>query len=224
MLTRVLGKFRPTPSMTVSLLALVIALGSAGYAANGGPFILGGNNTATQRTHLGANYNGDALLLSNTSIAAAATALRLTVAAGHAPFAINSSTKVAGLNADYVDGADSTTLTRALRVNYNLAIGATSAPISVPANRPVQLVGVNLTDAKGVGQASLLRFPGSLAWVGLNSLAGAAITSGLSSTPGDPIVYINYYHTVSVEVAGPDTIRVHNASGLAQSGSVTLTW
>jgi hypothetical protein len=223
MLTRVLGKFRPTPSMTVSLLALVIALGSAGYAANGGAFILGGNNSASQRSLLAANFNGSALQLSNSSPTASATALRLTVVADHAPFGVNSTTKVANLNADYLDGLDSSTLTRALRVSYNLAAGATSAPITVPANRPVQLVGVTLTDAKGVGQASLLRFPGYIEWVGLHSHP-TSMTSGISFTPGTTIVYIDYYQRVSVEVAGPDTIRVHNTSSITQSGSVTLTW
>jgi hypothetical protein len=49
MLKRILRRFRPTPSMAVSLLGLVVALGSAGYAANGTEFIFGVINSATQR-------------------------------------------------------------------------------------------------------------------------------------------------------------------------------
>ena len=41
MLKRVLRKFRPSPAMVVSLLALVGAFGGAGWAANGAAFVLG---------------------------------------------------------------------------------------------------------------------------------------------------------------------------------------
>jgi hypothetical protein len=114
MLKRVLRKFRPTPTsaMTVSLLALVVALGSTGYAANGAAFVLGVINSATQLTTLGANYNGAALKVSNTSTGAAATPLLLTAAAGHPPMKVNTVIKVVNLNADYIDGIDSTGLTK----------------------------------------------------------------------------------------------------------------
>lgn len=46
--------------------------------------------------------------MSNTSTTTAATALGLNVASGHAPFTVNSGTKVANLNADSLDGLDST--------------------------------------------------------------------------------------------------------------------
>ena len=121
MLKRILGKFRLTPSVVLSLLALVVALGSTGWAANGGAFILGVINGATARTALVANFNGTALQLSNTSAGAAATALTLSVAAGHPPMKVNTATKVTNLNADYLDSLDSTALTRVHNVPYNLA-------------------------------------------------------------------------------------------------------
>ena len=42
----------PSPAFIVSIVALVIALGSAGYSANGGNFILGGTNTASRQSSL----------------------------------------------------------------------------------------------------------------------------------------------------------------------------
>jgi hypothetical protein len=135
---------------------------------------------------------------------------------------VNSVTKVTNLNADYVDGLNSTALTRAIRVNFNLASGAVSPPITVPASVPVQLVGADSGADSGVGQASLLRFPlDHIAWVGLS---GSAISTGSDNTSGRTIVYVDYLHHVSVELAGPDAIRVHNVDADTQSGSVTLMW
>jgi hypothetical protein len=228
MLKRILANFRLTPSMIVSLLALFIALGTAGYAANGGNFLLGLFNSATQRTALTANFNGNAVELTNTSTGASATALKLTVAAGHPPMKVNTVTKVTNLNADYLDGIDSSGMTRAIRVNYNLAPGALSAPITVPANVPVKLVGVTRGTAdNGVGEASLLRLPSQyLEWVGMNSYNHAAITQGASGGFGQVILYIDYRLFVTVEVAGPDTIMIRNSfgSGIQETGTVTLMW
>jgi hypothetical protein len=51
---------------------------------------------------------GKGLQVNNTSTGVGATALGLNVASGHAPFTVNSGTKVANLNADKLDGIDST--------------------------------------------------------------------------------------------------------------------
>jgi hypothetical protein len=72
---------------------------------------------------------------------------------------------------------------------------------------------------------ALLRVPSSfLEWVGLESTAGAAITQGFSGSPGTHIVFIDFSHKVDVEVASPDTIKIHNASTGTATGSVTLVW
>jgi hypothetical protein len=60
-LKRIFAKVRPSPAMAVALLGVALGFGSTGWAANGGAFILGVINGATQRTFLGANYNGPAL-------------------------------------------------------------------------------------------------------------------------------------------------------------------
>jgi hypothetical protein len=97
--------------MAVALLALIGTLGGTGWAANGGAFILGVINGATQRTFLGANFNGSALQVNNISTSLADTELLLTAAAGHPPMKVNTITKVVNLNADYIDGLDSVALT-----------------------------------------------------------------------------------------------------------------
>ena len=93
----------------VTILAFIV-LGGMSYAATGGNFILGQSNSASSTTSLtrtGAN-TGKGLQVTNNSTTAGATALGLNVASGHAPFTVNSGTKVANLNADKLDGLDST--------------------------------------------------------------------------------------------------------------------
>lgn len=92
----------------VTMLAFIV-LGGMSYAATGGNFILGQSNSASSTTSLtrtGANA-GKGLQLTNTSTGAGATALGLNVASGHPPFTVNTGTKVANLNADKLDGLDS---------------------------------------------------------------------------------------------------------------------
>jgi hypothetical protein len=213
----------------LSVTALFFSLGGAGWAANGGAFILGVINSATQRTALVANFNGSTLQVNNTSAAASAVPLQLTAAAGHPPMKVNTVAKVINLNADYVDGLDaSTQLTRVMRIPFNLASFTVSAPITVPANVPVQLVGVTLgSQPASVGQVSLLRIPGNfIEWNGLDSTWSGvgAIVQGYSAAATDVIVHIDYNHKVSVRVAGPDTIMIENIDDLPRSGSVTLMW
>jgi hypothetical protein len=97
-----------SPALVISIIALFVALGGAGMAATGGNFILGKANSATSTSSLSAPIGGKALQVSNTSTTAGATALGLTAAPGHAPFTVNTSTKVAKLNADTLDAIDST--------------------------------------------------------------------------------------------------------------------
>jgi Phage Tail Collar Domain len=101
-----------SPALVISVIALFVALGGAGMAATGGNFILGKANSATSTTSLSAPIGGRALQVSNTSTAAGATALGLTAAAGHAPLTVNTKVKVANLNADTLDGMDSSGFVR----------------------------------------------------------------------------------------------------------------
>jgi hypothetical protein len=110
----------------------------------------------------------------------------------------------------------------------NLGAGLTSAAFTPVFGRPVLVMGVNTTIGdRGVGQVTLLRSgiaPTFLEWTGLESPAAAAITSGFSGVAGTHIVFINFAHNVDIEVNTPDSIRVHNESGILQSGNVTLIW
>jgi hypothetical protein len=100
-----MGRLRITPSLVLSMLALFIALGGTTYAATGGTFILGQANTASTQTSLTANpASGAALKITNSGAGPAAS---FQVPAGQAPFQVNSTTKVKSLNADLLDGLNS---------------------------------------------------------------------------------------------------------------------
>src|SRR6476619_6957174 len=101
-----------SPALVISLVALFVSMSGAAWAATGGNFILGQANSATTQTGLTANVAGKTLQLTNTSTAAGATPLGLTPGAGRPPFQTPSTTKVANLNADKLDGIDSTKFMR----------------------------------------------------------------------------------------------------------------
>ena len=114
-------------------------------------------------------------------------------------------------------------------ISYSLAPGANSAAITPVANKPVLVMGVCTTSGwRGVGQATLLHIPSSfIEWTGLESpyyLGSAVITDGYSGAAGTHIVFMDYGHTVDIQVNSADTIRVHNASSITQTGNVTLVW
>jgi len=100
------------------MLGLIFGVATSAFGANGGNFILGSlNNTATAITKLtGTVGGGPALQVSNPSTATGSTALDLQVATGKAPMKVYSSTKVTNLNADKLDGKDSTAFGPASRV------------------------------------------------------------------------------------------------------------
>lgn len=89
-------KFSTTSFAAGAVAALVIGSGTA-YAATGGTFILGKANSAGATTTL-TNPNG--------------TALTLKSKAGTPSLRVNSSTKVPYLNADKLDGLDSSSFAR----------------------------------------------------------------------------------------------------------------
>jgi hypothetical protein len=111
--------------------------------------------------------------------------------------------------------------------SYNLAPGANSAPITPPSNQAVLMLGSQTTvEYRGVAMATILHVPSSfIEWVGIESTNGAAITEGFSGIAGTHILYLDYSHLVDVEVAGSDTIMVHNANpSHQQTGTLELIW
>jgi hypothetical protein len=88
---------RPAHSTVVAYVALFMALSGGAYAATGGTFLLGRSNTASTTTNLSRTTAGAPLRLT-TNLAASP------------PLAVNGTGRVANLNADRIDGLDSTAL------------------------------------------------------------------------------------------------------------------
>ena len=93
----------------VVTLALVFGAASTALAGTGvgARFDLGKTNTVNVVSRLVGSVAGPSLRIDNNSAASGATALDLQVEPGKPPMTVNSSTKVEGLNADSLDGADS---------------------------------------------------------------------------------------------------------------------
>jgi hypothetical protein len=101
------SKIRLSPATVIALVALFVALGGVGVAATGDNFVLGKSNSAGAKTALTAGISDRALAITNMNVSSSATALGLNVPANRPPLIVNSSTKVANLNADRLDGKDS---------------------------------------------------------------------------------------------------------------------
>ena len=111
-------------------------------------------------------------------------------------------------------------------ISYSLAPGTDSAPITPATSRSVLVMGCETGFGdEGVGQVSLLHVPSTkMVWVGLDSEYPAAIVSSDSGAPETHIVWIDLAHTVDIQTASADTIRVHNGSAGTRVGNVTLIW
>jgi hypothetical protein len=92
------------------ILALVLGAASAAFGANGGNFILGVLNSATDTTKLTGNVSGGpALQVSNPNTAAGSRGLQVNVDEGKPPIQVNATAgKAPNLNADKLDGKDFT--------------------------------------------------------------------------------------------------------------------
>jgi len=112
-------------------------------------------------------------------------------------------------------------------VKYNLANGANSTPIKPVANKPVFVMGDQTTAGNvGSGEMTVVNSnpgDGELVWSALESDGGGP-SAGFSPTPGTHILFIDFGHCVDLEVNDASSFVVHNACGIQQTGSVTLTW
>jgi hypothetical protein len=92
------------------VFGLVFGAASMAFGANGGNFILGQNNAATALTRLAGNVpGGPALQVINNETDAGSRGLQVNVAPDKAPILVNSTAgKATNLNADQLDGRDST--------------------------------------------------------------------------------------------------------------------
>ncbi len=111
-------------------------------------------------------------------------------------------------------------------ISFNLAAGASSAPIAVAADTPIFIVANTTTVGyRGTGYMSLEHAQGSfLEWTGVNASEGAAPTlaGGFTSTAGTSMITIDYSGNVKLEVADADHFVVHNASGGTRTGTVWI--
>jgi hypothetical protein len=140
---------RPSHGTIVAYMALFVALGGTAVATTQG-FVLGSTNrvdAATAVTNVKADGNQNAIAnpllgLTNLTTGTGATALGLNVASGHPPFTTNSATKVANLNADKLDGIDSTGLIqgqgRIVTGDTTVATGALGTVLALPGFVTVQ--------------------------------------------------------------------------------------
>jgi hypothetical protein len=94
--------------------ALTLATASVAVAGSGvgGVFNLGQTNTVNAITKLVGSVTGASLVVDNNSTGTGATALDLQVEPGKTPMKVNSTTKVANLNSDQVDGKGANALLR----------------------------------------------------------------------------------------------------------------
>jgi hypothetical protein len=114
-------------------------------------------------------------------------------------------------------------------IPYNLADGASSAPITVAADTPVFVIATNTTPGDvGTGYISLERHPilggPVLAWSGVNmgELGGPSLTGGLASRPDTTMLTFDFRGGVTLRVADGNHFVVHNAEGSTQSGFIWI--
>jgi hypothetical protein len=88
-----MSRRRPSPSLLLSILALLFAMSGTAYAATGGTFLLGRANTANAVTSL-TNSRGSALRLNSTATTP--------------PFTVSNSVQVPNLDASQLGGTPAT--------------------------------------------------------------------------------------------------------------------
>jgi hypothetical protein len=111
-LSKVVSVGRATVLMVgiATMVAALLGAASMAFAGNGDPWILGQLNSATAITRLAGSggVDGPMLVVTNNDSGSDDAALDLNVQSGEPPMTVNSQTKVTNLNADRLDGMNST--------------------------------------------------------------------------------------------------------------------
>ena len=201
--------------------ALTLATASVAVAGSGigGVFNLGQTNTVNAITKLTGSVAGSSLQIINNSTNAAATALNLQVASGKPPLKVNSTTKVANLNADRLDGKDSTELAPILRSQQDGSNGGqgvtgttevNSVAIQAPVNGVLMISGtayVNSWEPAAIDYALNPKVDGSNATPAGWGAYYSADVGDPSSGSGAPGSRFTLTYTVSQPVnAGSHTV------------------
>jgi hypothetical protein len=198
-----MSRFRrliPSRAMAVAVIALAFSMTGTAVAVNPS-LILNQGNTATGPTTVTAASTWSTtgsqrlLQLTNNTTTTGATALGLAVATGHPPFAVNSATKVANLNADKLDNLDSTQLQRRITGSCpnGTAISSVAAQGLTGCSGPVlrkQVVGALGGFGKDANRGSFTTGGGPLLITfdatGYSLTANALIGAYLIACPGTP--------------------------------------
>jgi hypothetical protein len=161
---------------------------------------------ATSQTGLTSNNAGKALNITQQNTGAGATALGLTVAAGKTPFTVNSGTKVANLNADKVDGLDSTAFLRTTgkAADSNLLDGIDSSGFYAAGSK---VADSDLLD--GMDSSALMTGPGKV--------RGAAIAlspfNGVNFTVMEEAGFFRIGYLCPDPPSGNGVFRLNNRTG-----------
>jgi hypothetical protein len=152
----------PSSAHAISMLALLISLGGAGYSATGGNFILGQANSAATQTKLAAPINGPAFRIDNLNTGASAAGLSIITNAARPPLVVNSGVKVANLNADKLDGLDADAFPR-VGADTEGVVSSAGLPPNTCVRFNLQATGAQVGDAvimtpKGVLTVAQLLF------------------------------------------------------------------
>ena len=152
-----------------------VALAGSGI---GGVFNLGQTNSVNAKSTLTGNTAGPQVSLGNSSIDPAATALSLSVPAGRPPLKVGSSTKVANLNADKLDGLDSTSfLPKTGTAADSSKLGGKPATSYLPYASLNSLQGSACENVASVAGTFLLKFGSSIDQSGWNAPAFYCLTA-----------------------------------------------
>jgi hypothetical protein len=173
---------RPSAALLVALLALVVALGDATYAAGGPSLLLGHSNKTHKTTKLTSKGKGAALSLKSKKGPAAA----FRAGSGQPPFTVDSSTKVPGLDADLLDGLDASAFAPANPSTSAVVSGpARSVPNGALTTLPVDEVSYDPSGMRTVSAPDYLTAPRTGTYVFSASVAWSANATGFRKVEMD---------------------------------------
>jgi hypothetical protein len=115
-------------------------------------------------------------------------------------------------------------------ISYNLAPGASSAPIAVATDTPIFIIANNTTNGdRGTANMSLEATTTAtvgpfLEWSGVNATTGPStpptLTGGFNGTAGTKMLAIDFFQEVTLQVADGNHFVVHNADTNTETGQV----
>jgi hypothetical protein len=172
----------------VSAVTVVASAAIAGTGV-GGVFNLGKTNAVNASTVLTGVATGTQLQVSNSSTHAGATAIGITVADGKPPLVVNSKTKVKNLNADQLDGLDSSELGQVRAISHTLPHSGFVTETIARSNVEIDYAcraATTFFQVKNAGPAAA-----TIDWMYSDGGSASTVnTNGLPLGPGEPAGFI----------------------------------